>query len=138
MRTTIGQRFARRVLGKRASARVVIVVPLKESSRQRVREILASGPPFDPAGAGLDQHWVVLTDHEVVFVFEAADAAALGHLIADTRVWDAAIAWREYVAGPPRVAEEAYSWTRRRTPEGVSFESTPGPGDSEGGDVYPP
>jgi hypothetical protein len=138
VKTTIGQRFARRVLGGRATSPIVVVLPVKEGSSPQIRELLASGPPFDPTSSGLDQHHVFLTDQEVVFLFEAADASALERLIADTGVWDAAIAWREHMAGPPRVAKEAYSWTRTQTPEGISFASTPGPGDSEGGDVYPP
>jgi hypothetical protein len=138
VKTAVGQRFARRVLGGRATSRVVVVLPIKEGSRRRVRELLEGGPPFDPAGSGLHQHHAFLTDHEVVFVFEAADASALEHLVADAQVWKAAIGWRDHMAGPPRIAESAYSWTRSWTPEGISFASTPGPGDSEGGDLYPP
>jgi hypothetical protein len=46
--------------------------------------------------------------------------------------------WSELAAGPPRIAEDAYSWVGPGPPEHVSFTSTPGPGDSDGGDVYAP
>jgi polyphosphate glucokinase len=42
------------------------------------------------------------------------------------RLWD----------GPPGITEDAYSWTRGEPMEDVSFLPTPGPGDSEGGDIY--
>jgi hypothetical protein len=138
VKTALAQRFARRVLGQPATSRVVVVLPIKQNSRQAILDLLAGGPPFDPASSGLDRHHVFLTDREVVFVFEAADASALERLVADTRIWEAAIAWRDHIAGPPRVADECYSWRRTSTAEGISFASTPGPGDSEGGDIYPP
>jgi hypothetical protein len=117
---------------------VVVVVPVKESVREQARALLAKGPPFDPAESGLDAHHVYVTEREAIFLFEAADRAALEGLSSPVDAWAPAEGWRVYLAGEPRVAEEAYSWTRSPVPEGVSFEATPGPGDSEGGDVYPP
>jgi hypothetical protein len=46
--------------------------------------------------------------------------------------------WSEVAAGPPRIGEDAYSWAGPGPPEHVSFTATPGPGDSDGGDVYAP
>jgi hypothetical protein len=138
VKTFLRRSFARRVLGEDIASRVVVVLPVKESSRDQVRELLAGGPPFDPGTSGLDRHEVYLTDREVIFLFEATDPSALERLVVDTRVWDAAIAWRDCLEGPPRIAKGVYSFARGDTPDGVSFESTPGPGDSEGGDLYPP
>jgi len=59
-------------------------------------------------------------------------------LVGDPTLWAAAAAWKDLVAGPPRLAEEVYSWVRAHPAEYLSFESTPGPGDSEGGDIYSP
>lgn len=59
-------------------------------------------------------------------------------MLGDASVVVAAAAWSDYVAGPPRVAEADYFWERVEESEGLSFEPTPGPGDSEGGDLYPP
>jgi hypothetical protein len=134
----LGRQTAGRALTERKTSRMVVVVPVKESAREQVRALVAKGPPFDLPSSGLDAHHVFLTEREAVFVFEAADRSALERLVANVDVWAAAEAWRECVAGEPRLAEDAYSWMRSDGPEGVSFAATPGPGDSEGGDLYPP
>lgn len=51
---------------------------------------------------------------------------ALGH----------ASAWGQYIAGAPRMAEEAFSWGRPAPDEDLFYVSTPGPGYSEGGDIF--
>jgi hypothetical protein len=51
-------------------------------------------------------------------------------------LWAAAGEWRQHVDGPPRIAEDAYSWTRSEPVTDVSYLPTPGPGDSDGGDIY--
>jgi hypothetical protein len=117
---------------------VIVVLPLKKSALEQVRELLAKGPPFDPVAAGLDRYQVFLTDREAVFVFEASTRSVLERLVADPG-WAAGAAWQDLVAGPVRAAEDAYSWARGQADEaGLSFAPTPGPGDSDGGDVYPP
>ena len=78
----------------------------------------------------------LLTESEAVFVFEADSRDAAEKLIGEGRFWSAASAWKDLVAGPPRVAEDAYSWLRPHVPDDVSFEPTPGPGDSDGGDLF--
>lgn len=122
----------------RAMSRVVVIVPLEEGARGRVQELLDQGPPFDPGEVGLERHHVFLTDREAVFFFEAEAEGALERLLGDENLWASAAAWRDFVAGPPRLTEEAYSWTRSRTSEQLFFEPTPGPGDSEGGEIYAP
>lgn len=138
MVSELAQRLATLVLAGRKTSRVVVVLPIKAAAREAVRELLAGGPPFDPEASGLDGHHVFLTETEVVFVFEAAHPSALRRLAADLELLAAAEAWREHVAGPARIAEEAFSWSRPDSAEGLSFAATPGPGDSEGGDLYPP
>jgi hypothetical protein len=118
-------------------SRLVIVVPLQHSTRESARVLLRSGPPFDPALAGLERHHVFLTDHEAVFVFEADELDAVERL-ADPTLWNAIADWNDLVAGPPRLAEDVYSWIRAHPSEEISFAATPGPGDSEGGDVFAP
>jgi hypothetical protein len=134
----LGRQTAGQALTERKTSRMVVVVPVKESAREHVRALVAKGPPFDLPSSGLDAHHVFLTEGEAIFVVEAADRSALERLVVNVDVWAAAEAWREYVAGKPRLAEDAYSWTRSDVPEGVSFAPTPGPGDSDGGDVYAP
>jgi len=134
----IAERLAALRLGAETSNRVIVIVPLKPESHASVRRLLQQGPPFDPGAIeGLDRHQVFLTPDEAVFVFESHVAAdALAPLLADPKLWEAAAAWGEYVAGAPRIAEEVFSWTRSEAPEDVSFLPTPGPGDSDGGDIY--
>jgi hypothetical protein len=123
---------------RRSMSRVVIVVPLQQGSRDRAHRLLRNGPPFDPKTTGLERHHVFLTDHEAVFVFEADEIDAVERLGSDQTLWEALAGWSDIVAGPPCLAEDVYSWIRPHLSEDVSFAATPGPGDSEGGDVFPP
>jgi len=119
-------------------SRLTIVVPLEHGARERAQALLRQGPPFDPQAAGLERHHAFVTDHEAIFVFEFEDKDAVARLGEDPSLWVAAAGWSELVAGPLRIAEDVYSWARPHPPEDVFFHSTPGPGDSEGGDVYTP
>lgn len=94
-------------------SRLVVVVPLKEGARARASELLDAGPPFELDESVFDRHEVFLTEHEVVFVFEAAGEVATLELPADDpELWRVAAAWRECLAGRPRKAEVAFSWER--------------------------
>jgi len=95
-----------------APRRATIVVPLKEGALARVRELAAAGPPFDPNETQLTRHQLLLTAQEAIFLFETADEGGLQALLAEVDVWAAASAWHDLVAGPPRLAEIAYSWER--------------------------
>jgi hypothetical protein len=66
----------------------------------------------------------------IVPLVEGADDRARA-LLAAGPPWAGTSEWAEIVAGAPFI---------RRDDElsGLSYESTPGPGDSEGGDVFPP
>jgi len=123
---------------RRSMSRVVIVVPLQEGRRESARVLLGNGPPFDPESAGLERHHVFLTEEEVVFVFEADELDAVERLASDPTLWEAIAGWNDLVAGPPRMAEDVYSWIRPHPSDEVSFAATPGAGDSEGGDVFAP
>ena len=118
--------------------RVAIVLPIKPGSHDAVRGLLAAGPPFDPHDIpGLERHEVFLTADEVVFTFDAQlSDRALDALLDAPELWPAAVAWREHLAGPPRLAESAYSWLRIEESDELSSLPTPGPGDSDGGDIY--
>jgi hypothetical protein len=95
-----------------APRRATVVVPLREGALEQARRLAAQGPPFDPVDTLLTRHQLLLTAGEAIFVFEAQSEAALEALLAQIDVWAAAAAWRELVAGPPRLAEVAYSWER--------------------------
>jgi hypothetical protein len=95
-----------------ASRRAIVVVPLNEGALEHARELAAKGPPFDPAVTSLTRHRLLLTSHEAIFEFEAANDSGLESLIGQVDLWAAAAAWRELVAGPPRLAEVAYARER--------------------------
>jgi hypothetical protein len=134
----IAERLAALQLDVEVVRRVTLVVPLKPGSRDAVRGLLETGPPIEPTELpGLDRHEVFLTTEEAVFVFEShLSLEALAPLLAEPNLWAAVGEWQHHVAGPPRIAEAAYSWTRREAANGLSYLPTPGPGDSEGGDIF--
>jgi len=134
----IAERLAALRLGARTSRRVVVIVPLEPDAHASVSHLLKQGPPFDPVAIeALDRHDVFLTSDEAVFVFEShLGTDALVPLLSDPKLWEAVSAWGKHVAGPPRIAEEAFSWSRGEWVDDVSSLPTPGPGDSDGGDVY--
>ncbi len=134
----IAERLAALRLGAQASRRVVVIVPLKPDAHASVSRLLKQGPPFDPGAIeALDRHDVFLTSDEAVLIFEShLGSDALAPLLSDPKLWEAVSAWGEHVAGAPRIAEEAFSWSRSESLDDVSFLPTPGPGDSDGGDIY--
>jgi hypothetical protein len=116
----------------------VVVLPLRPGARDRARDLLRHGPPFDPGEAGLERHQVFISETEAIFLFEAEARESVELLADDSSLWQAAEGWAELVAGPPHLAEGAYAWTRPHPPDETFFTATPGPGDSDGGDVYSP
>jgi hypothetical protein len=117
---------------------LVVVAPIQEGMREEARRLLEQGPPFDLELTEFDRHTVFVTSREVVFVFEAAGEAVLRVPGEDPALWRAATEWRRVLAGAPRVAANAFRWSRPADGDDVSWASTPGPGDSEGGDLFPP
>jgi hypothetical protein len=113
--------------------RAIVILPIRDGTHENVRRLVAEGPPSVPGDLGLERRHVFVTEGEVVVFFEGT-GAALERVLGDPSV----IAVGQYLAGAPRVAEDASSWAKLEDREGLSFEPTPGPGDSEGGDVYPP
>jgi len=114
MSAGILQELVDRLAGLRLAAprRATVVVPLKEGALDRVRDLVAHGPPFDPANTFLTRHQLLLTPEEAIFVFEADTDEGLTALLGQLDVWAAAVAWRDLVAGPPRLADVAYAWER--------------------------
>jgi hypothetical protein len=103
-----------------------VVLPIRPRAAERIRRLIAEGPPFDPAAFGLDRHRVYLTEREAIFFFEGPDVArTAGQLAAIPSVWQAAAAWAGCLSGQPRVAVEEYAWigrqiSRRATTRGGS------------------
>ena len=62
---------------------------------------------------GLERHQVLLTTDEVVFLFEShLGEPAFEALLAEPALLEIAAEWQDILAGPPRIAESVYSWTR--------------------------
>lgn len=93
-----------------APCKATVVVPLKEGVIERVRKLVAQGPPFDPAESPLTRHELLLTPQEAIFVVEAETEDALRALLNQLDIWAAAAACAELVAGAPRLADIAYAW----------------------------
>ena len=108
------QELVDRVAGLRGSAprRSTVVVPLKAGALDGVRELVRHGPPFDPAETPLTRHELLLTEQEAIFFFETQTDEGPAALLAQLDIWAAAVAWRDFVAGPPRLASVAYTWER--------------------------
>lgn len=110
----IVQELVERLADLRAAAprRATVIVPLREDAVERVRELVAQGPPFDPAAIGLTRHQLLLTEQEAIFIIEAQGDDALAALLGQVDVWAAAAAWQNLIAGRPRLAEAVYAWER--------------------------
>ena len=94
-------------------SRVAVVVPLRPGATETARRLVQDGAPFQLDETPLEAHCIYLTDYEAVFVFEGPDArAAIEGVLGDAEVWAAATAWRDCLAGKPRVAETVFSWRR--------------------------
>jgi hypothetical protein len=95
---------------------IALVAHLKPEAEPRAAELIAEGPPFDPATLGLERHRVFLSAGEVVFVFEGHQVEwIVDDLVSDPDAWathEALEAWRPLVEGSPRIARPAYSWDR--------------------------
>jgi hypothetical protein len=111
--TEIASRLAELQLGTTGRRRLAVVLPLVPGSEGAVRTLLADGPPFDPEQIRLDRHEVFLTSDEAIFMFESRlGAHGLDPLLEDPGLWERAAAWHPVLAGPPRIAEDVFSWTR--------------------------
>jgi hypothetical protein len=120
---------------KSALRRIIVVFRIKAGAHQRVRRLVAEQAAFAPSDPGLERHHVFVTDAEVILFFEGAETS-LARVLVDPSV--TAGGWHQHVTGPPHVADDAYSWASVEARDDLYFAATPGPGDSEGGDVYPP
>jgi hypothetical protein len=117
--------------------RAIVILPIKDGTHEDVRRVVAEGPAFVPGDLGLERRHVFVTDREMVIFFEGTPTA-LERVLGDPSLAAVAGAAGQYTAGSPRLADDSSSWAKIDAGDGLSFEPTPGPGDSEGGDVYPP
>lgn len=129
----IAERLTALQVGSEGSRRIAIVLPFRPEARNAVRTLLAAGPPFDPEALGLDRHQVFLTGSEAIFIFESQRGAdALEPLLQQPDLWQSAAEWHHHLAGPPRIAEDVFSWTR----PGVHVDRSLLPPEFDGGDSF--
>lgn len=97
-------------------SRFALVAKLVTGAETQAADLIAAGPPFDPAAVGLVRHTVYLAYDEVVFVFEGPEAESIVSDVVDDPFRSPVFsAWRELVDQPPRIAREAYFWAREPT-----------------------
>jgi hypothetical protein len=104
------------------SEQVSVIVPLKTGCVEQAKELVAQGPPFDPAALGLKRHQVFITAREAVFVFAGPQVRKkLERATRNPTLWGAGLAWTACIAGRPRLssplealpaddAQPVYSW----------------------------
>jgi len=102
--------------------RLLIVARLRDGAHQEAEELIAAGPPFDPAELGLHRHSTYLTAGEVIFIFEAPEVEWIVNDIVDDPSVSAAFGpWHDLVEGVPRLAHERFYWSRESAKLGVGL-----------------
>jgi hypothetical protein len=97
--------------GGEANERLAIVGRLRRGSRERAREIIAAGPPYELNEAGFRRHSIFLAEKTVVFVFEGPGIEALvSKLIDDPAASGSFSVWGPLLAGTPTLAREEFHW----------------------------
>lgn len=90
---------------------LAVRVALKEGCLERARELLAKGPPLDPASLGLSGHEVYLREGEAVFMFRGSDVRArVSKALAHPAVWRAGLAWQRCFAAAPQIVNTTDVW----------------------------
>jgi hypothetical protein len=119
-------------------SQAMLVATLREGVSGAVERLLRSRSPF-PSWTDADRLAAFVTTNEVVFLFEGDESTQqrVGAL-EDVASWADSPRWAEWVTGRPRVAGPVFWLERGRDLEGVFFTPTPGPGDSDGGDLLLP
>lgn len=96
---------------------LAVSVQLKTGCLDRARNLLAKGPPLDPALLGLSQHQVYLHENEAIFVFHGNNVRArVSQAIRHPAVWRAGLAWQRCFATAPQIVDIAQ----------LSLDTTPG------------
>ena len=93
--------------------RFAVTARLKPDASANAAELIAKGPPFDPAALGFSRHAVYLSHREVVFYFEGPEAEWIVDELVDEDVPLAVFhEWTPLIEGIPRLAREAYFWQK--------------------------
>ncbi|HZQ03800.1 MAG TPA: hypothetical protein VFA88_07255 [Gaiellaceae bacterium] len=97
--------------------RLAVIARLKPATEAEAEELIAAGPPFDPAAAGFLRHSVFLAPSAVIFVFEAAEVEWRVDDLVDAQFFhpllaQALAAWQPLIEGQPQLARERFFWQR--------------------------
>jgi hypothetical protein len=91
--------------------KVVLLARLKDGAREHAQELLTDEARANAPEDAFERGTIFLSDSEVVFLFEGADAAASAREILDDPVRSTVISpWLPLFNGPLHRAHEAYSW----------------------------
>jgi hypothetical protein len=91
--------------------RLVVTLRLRKGTQERAAELIAAGPPFDPAELGLARHAVYLGNDLAIFAFEGEDVEERVRVLINDPVRSASFAvWVPLLAGRPALAHEVYYW----------------------------
>lgn len=91
--------------------RLVVTLRLRKGTQERAAELIAAGPPFDPADLGLARHAVYLGNDLAIFAFEGEDVEERVRMVVNDPVRSASFAaWVPLLAGRPALAHEVYYW----------------------------
>jgi hypothetical protein len=94
--------------------RLVVTLKLRKRMQERAAELIAAGPPFDPAELGLARHAVYLGGDLVIFAFEGKNVEQRVRTVINDPVASASFArWMPLLAGRPALAHEVYHWETR-------------------------
>ena len=92
-----------------------LIVPLRLDAQQRVRELIAQGPPFDPRALNLRRHEVLLAADHIIFAFEGRQIRqTLERTLSQPSLWRAGVAWRKCITGRPRISNPEDRTTTKR------------------------
>ncbi len=108
--------------GDDAVERYVISARLKPGGAAAAERTLRSGPPFDPAAAGLSGHAAYLTEDSVYLVFEGEAAHVKAMRVAREHMGEVG-SWQRIVEGLPQRVEAVpldarclYHWSVEAAP----------------------
>jgi hypothetical protein len=91
--------------------KVVLLARLKDGARERAEQLLTDEARADAPEDAFERGTIFLSDSEVVFLLEGADAAEIARGILDVPVRSTVITpWLPLFDGPLHRAHEEYSW----------------------------
>jgi hypothetical protein len=91
--------------------KVVLLAHLKDGARERAEQLLTAEARADAPEDAFERGTIFLSDHEVVFLLEGADAAEAVRAILNDPVRSTVITpWLPLFDGPLHEARKAHSW----------------------------